>query len=128
MSNTYAVTLQEIRNGASLEELSIELAKLLTAVKETGRAGSLVHKIVVKPLQAGDSTTVQVEDEITAKMPKPQRKASIFYMTEDGRLQRSDPRQKEFNLQTIPKPAEVAPVVVPVKETQEPVSIPAVNQ
>jgi hypothetical protein len=99
--NTYEQTLREMRHGRSLAELSEELARLVQAVRETGRAGSLTYKLTIKPASAGDVVTVQLEDDLKCVTPKPARGSSIFFATEENTLQRTDPRQREFQLRAV---------------------------
>ena len=97
--------LREIRHGASLFELSEELNKLVAAVRATGKPGELTYTLKVSPASQGDVVTVQLSDQIRPKLPKPARAASIFYAGDNGLLQRSDPRQRTFDLREVPKPA-----------------------
>jgi len=109
--NSYEQTLREMRHGRSLAELSEELARLVAAVRDTGKAGSLTYKLTVKPASAGESITVQLEDEVVPKVPKPARGVSIFFANDDNQLQRTDPRQREFDIREVPKTATPEPVV-----------------
>lgn len=101
--NSFELVLREMRHGRSLAELSQELAALVAAVRETGKGGSLSYTITVKPASQGDVVTVQLQDEVKAKVPKPARGASIFYASDENALMRSDPRQREFALREVPK-------------------------
>lgn len=110
--NSYEQTLREMRHGRSLAELSEQLALLVASVRSTGKAGSLTYKITVKPASAGDVVTVQLEDDVKPNIPKPPRGNSIFYANENNSLQRTDPRQREFDIREVPKP-EMGPAVIP---------------
>lgn len=87
-------TLRKIRRGGLADELTEELHKLTQQCTETGRAGELVLKIKLKP---GKSGYVEVIDEVTARPPKRERGASIFFATPEGNLQTNDPRQGELD-------------------------------
>lgn len=108
--NSFEQTLREMRHGRSLTDLSLELERLIEAVKNTGKAGALTYKLVIKPASAGDTITVQLEDDVTTRMPKAPRGSSIFFVTEQHTLQRGDPRQREFVIHTVAKAPEAAPV------------------
>lgn len=110
--NTYEQTLREMRHGRSLAELSEELARLIEAVKTTGKAGALTYIIKVKPASAGDTVTVQIEDDVKSKVPVAARGSSIFFVNENNTLQRTDPRQREFEIRELPKAAEPLPAVM----------------
>lgn len=71
-------------------ELSEELNKLVAAVRDTGKAGSIQLTIVVKPLDGGVSV-LSVNDQIKVKRPERNREASIAYPDHNNNLSRRDP-------------------------------------
>lgn len=81
--------LASIRPGADME-LGEEMSKLIDAVRETGKAGSLTYSISVK-LADGSGSAVVIGDKISAKRPEKDRATSIAYINEDNHLQRTDP-------------------------------------
>lgn len=90
----FATVLLNMAGGASHLELSDELAALVKAVQETGRAGYLNYRISVKP--AGKNlaqSTVILSDKITAKKPEFEREASMFFADDTGKLHRNNPNQ-----------------------------------
>ncbi|MFE7128915.1 hypothetical protein [Streptomyces sp. NPDC057617] len=89
----FAAFLQEQSGGTLHAELSEKLHELLAAVRETGKAGSLALKIDVKPISGTDGRTLTVTDSVAVKAPKAERPKSIFFVTDDGNLSRTDPRQ-----------------------------------
>jgi hypothetical protein len=89
----FAAFLQEQSGGSLHEELSQKLHDLIEAVRETGKAGSISLKVDVKPIAGADSRTLTVTDTVAAKLPRTERPKSIFFITDDGNLSRSDPRQ-----------------------------------
>lgn len=105
MSNTFEKTLREMRRGASLTELSEELARLVEAVLATSKAGTLTYKLTISPCGVGGDITVSVEDDIVTKIPRPARGSSIFFAGKNHVLQREDPRQSELPLAVKPLPA-----------------------
>lgn len=104
ISNGFERTLRDLRQGEALTELTNSLQEPVTAVRETGRAGGLTFKIKVKPASRGDGIAVILEDDVVVKLPKAERANTIMFSTEDGALQRNDPRQKEFPLRTVEAP------------------------
>jgi len=93
--------LKDIRNGDAVFEASTELEKVIAGVKETAKAGKLIITLSIEPLSKGDVGTVTVKDDCVSRIPKPDKKSSIFFTTDDNRLLRDDPRQikmkfKEF--------------------------------
>jgi hypothetical protein len=89
----FAAFLQEQSRGRTHLELSEQLHALIAAVAETGKAGSLVLRIDVKPISPGDTSTLTVTDAITVKAPKADRPKSIFFVDGTGNLSREDPKQ-----------------------------------
>lgn len=98
---TFNSYVTEQRNGALHEELSEELAALVKAVQDHGKAGSLSLTINVKPGAKGTRTLV-VTDDVKVKAPKGDRPASMFFSDEDGNLSRNDPTQPELPLRRVP--------------------------
>jgi hypothetical protein len=87
----FSAFLLDINKGQSHTELSEALAELVTEVQRTGKPGSITYTISVRP-QAGDDTVVTVTDQIGRKLPKGERRSSLFFV--DGAdLVRNDPRQ-----------------------------------
>ncbi|GFH36588.1 hypothetical protein [Streptomyces pacificus] len=89
----FAAFLQEQSGGQLHDELSSRLHDLIEAVIETGKAGSLSLKVDVKPIAGTDGRTLTVTDAVTTKVPRIERPKSIFFVTDDGNLSRTDPRQ-----------------------------------
>lgn len=100
-SNMFVTTLADLRAGRSANELSIELQKLVQAVRETGKKGTLTYKLHIEPAAKGNINTLMIEDEVTVKMPEMDREAAIFFSTDDNRLTRRDPRQREFSMSVV---------------------------
>lgn len=88
----FADFLREQDRGRTHDALSQQLHDLIAAVQETGKGGSIVLKIDVKPVTGTQGRTLTVTDQVTAKIPHPDRK-SIFFVTDDGNLSRNDPQQ-----------------------------------
>jgi hypothetical protein len=84
--------LEKLRNGDAVFELSQELEKVVAAVGETGKKGSLTLELNLEP-QKGDSVTLCLLDNIKTKIPKKSKGGSIFFRTDKNMLQREDPRQ-----------------------------------
>jgi len=110
-SNTFDHTLREMRQGMVVTELSEELAKLVGAVRTTGRGGELVLRLKVKPASRGDVTTLMITDDISVKAPRPEKAAAVFFSTENNELLRNDPRQLAMELKVVPAAEEKKPLV-----------------
>lgn len=88
----FATFLIEHARGRSHDELSHRLRELLEAIENTGKGGSITYKLTVKPETRAEHA-VLVTDEIKTSLPQLDRPASIFFVDNQMRLQRNDPRQ-----------------------------------
>jgi len=91
----FAETLIAMRNGAVVDEMGKRLRGVVSAVRETGKAGSLTLTFKVTPTH-GSGEVVSVEAEVKEKTPQPTLGKSIFFTMEDGKLNRRDPRQMQL--------------------------------
>lgn len=101
-NNTFVVTFANVRNGALIDELSLKMADLVGAVRETGKPGSLLVEFKVRPgMLRGNTNAVIIQDKTTLKLPEAEKVESLFFATEQNTLQRTDPNQPEFNLKSV---------------------------
>jgi hypothetical protein len=91
----FADVLNGLRRGRTHREMSEHMQDLTAAVIETGKPGTLTLTIKVVPTK--DPRVVEVADKVTLKAPE-QRAASLFYVTDDHQLSRTDPEQAELDL------------------------------
>lgn len=102
----FADFLRDVGKGACHDELSEKLNDLVTAVEETGKAGSITLTLTVKPMEKGNVNALLVSDAITVKKPTTPRKASVFF-PDGGNLVRNDPNQPELSgLRDVSDPGE----------------------
>ncbi len=95
-------TLTKLRYGECLENLTTELHQLLCAVNRTGRGGSLTLKINVKPVDKGASVErIQISDDITVKVPKPERGSTFMFLDAQNNPTPNDPRQPSLPLRVV---------------------------
>jgi hypothetical protein len=87
--------LLEQRRGALHEEISAELATVVAAVMEHGKAGKLTLTLNIKP--AGVEM-VQIVDKLVGAPPVGEKAPSLFFVDSAGNLQRQNPRQDELPL------------------------------
>ena len=98
MNRPFDHTLREIRFGECLDELTAELGKLVAAVSNTGKAGSLTLTIKMKPVGAA----IEITDDIKDKVPALSKGTSLFFATPENNLVRNDPRQPDLtNLKSV---------------------------
>jgi hypothetical protein len=99
-----AVFLVQHSRGEAHAQASSELRELLNAVQEHGRKGSLTLKINVEPPKGhvdGAPVLVSVESEL--KAPRPIAPPAMYFVDDDGRPTRNDPRQTAaFDVRDLP--------------------------
>lgn len=83
---------QSLRKGRANDEATRQVAEVMRAVAETGKAGEITVKLRFKP-EAGDSGHVKIAATVTSKAPRPELPEAIFYMDRNGGLHRDDPDQ-----------------------------------
>jgi len=98
---SYPDTILQLNNGAAVAELTSALTKILAAVRESGKPGSITFTVTVKPASKGVTSVVMVESKIKTQLPEPDRGMTVFYLTDDNRLVRNDPRQQALPLRVV---------------------------
>lgn len=94
-------TIVQINNGAAVAELSDALEKVVAAVRETGKSGSLTFTLKVAPASKGHTDVLLVESQVKTKLPEAERGMTIFYATDDNLLVRNDPKQQTLPLRVV---------------------------
>lgn len=93
----------ELRRGRVNSELTEETHKLLSACADTGKKGQIVLTLTFEP-DKDDDQRFRVTDSIAVKTPKRNVKPSLFFVTGDGNLTRTDPNQDAFEgLREVPE-------------------------
>ena len=108
----FADTLQKLQRGRTARELAVSMQDLVEAVVSTGKAGTLTLTLKVSKSKA--SGMVEIVDSYAVKLPRADREVSMFYVTADHNLSRTDPRQGEleFGPVRVAEPVTAAPKVV----------------
>ncbi|MET4187581.1 hypothetical protein ABIB86_000470 [Bradyrhizobium sp. JR1.7] len=88
----FAEAVASMRGGAADRAASTALAKVVEAVRATGKGGAVTLKIGIKPLKDGDGE-LEISAKIGISLPAEDIKTAIYYATEDNKLIRTDPRQ-----------------------------------
>jgi hypothetical protein len=86
----FAEVLSEVNKGVVADDAATELAKLVAAVKETGKKGRMTITLEVSPF-SGNDEIVQVSGSVAMRPPKAAAPMSVFYQDDDGNLTRNDP-------------------------------------
>lgn len=107
----FAELLTILDHGVAHAEASRVLHDLVAAVRDSGKKGSMSIVLTVSSLKGSDAQVV-VAAQVTAKPPKSEPAAAMFYLDEAGNLTRNDPRQLEMDGLRIvePKPTKTVHV------------------
>jgi hypothetical protein len=88
---TFLDTLGQMERGRLVDELTATFADIVRAALETGKAGALTLSIKVKPDTSAAEPRVDVITDYAAKVPRPDRRKSIFFADANGGLHRVQP-------------------------------------
>lgn len=97
----FSETILQINNGATVAELSEALQRVVAAVRQTGKSGSLTLTLKVAPASRTATDVLMVESQVKIKLPEPERGMTIFYATDENRLVRNDPKQQTLPLRVV---------------------------
>lgn len=86
---SFAAMLAQVRPGTDIEAAET-LRRIVAAVEDTGKVGSLVIRLDVKPADGGLKAVI-VTDKISQKIPEKTRIGAMAFITKDGDLSRTDP-------------------------------------
>ena len=91
-------------SGRSHEEISQEFHKLLAAVNEHGKKGSLTITVTAEPPKGHiDGAPVAISVDSVLKAPKASTPPSLYFVDDDGNASRNDPRQlASFDVRDLP--------------------------
>lgn len=84
--------LATMRNGAANHAATEQLEKLIQAVQDTGKKGTVTIKIEVGKLKDGE-TELQVQMKVSSSIPVVDIPKGIYFPGENGSLHRDNPRQ-----------------------------------
>lgn len=102
-SMDFATFLLDLNYGEVNAALSEKLSKVIAAVNDTGKAGSMTVKFVVKK----EGMTATVHADAAVKLPEPAMPATMFFFVPEnnGVLCREDPRQLTLRELAMPSPS-----------------------
>ncbi len=96
MQNDVLAVMLDMRNGQVCNDINGKFNEVLNAVLETGGKGELTIKLMVRPSKTGKAgAVIEVETRHECKLKKPELAvgASLFFVTPQGVLTRTDPDQ-----------------------------------
>lgn len=88
----FADFLQEHNKGQGHRQAGEALQRLVGAVLDTGKKGSVTLTVSVEPMKGAPDTFVTIVD-VKEKLPTNPPKGAVFYADDDHNLTRADPNQ-----------------------------------
>ena len=85
--------MQTFRRGELLDDCNLKLDELMEALSTTGKNGSMTLKFDFKHNKAGQ---LEVTPSATIKKPTKEVMPGIYFVSDDSRLTRRDPRQMDI--------------------------------
>ena len=100
VSNSIMEILPELNRGDLPHDASTELDAVIAAVKETGKEGSVTIKLKISAVKTGtlEVNEVDIAAAVEAKIPKPTKRPTGFFIGRNGKLQRDNPNQLQFQV------------------------------
>lgn len=90
--------IQNLRKGEFADDLSEHIANVSKAVQETQKPGKITITIKVKPT---GGNAIMIEDKIVSAAPEGDPMRAVFYVDDEGNLERNDPNQRELPLRAV---------------------------
>lgn len=95
-----SIQIPQIANGVVDIELGKALSEAAAKCLEVGNQATVTVKFVIKQHNNKDGT-VRIIADIDSKLPKEKNDGSIVFVTPEGNLSNSDPKQASLKLQTV---------------------------
>lgn len=89
----FVALLHAKTSGVTLDELDDKLARVVRAVIETGKSGTLTYTIKVK---RNNKRGIKVIDECKTKEPEEEKGETFLYANHFGRVMRNNPEGPEL--------------------------------
>lgn len=96
--------LKTLGDGRVMDDLHEQLGECLMAVRMAHKKGKVVLTLVVMPSKDSELSKVTVWGDVTSKIPHIERGADIFYVNDENRLSRRNPRQPALAPNTVKMP------------------------
>ena len=95
--NNVCMTLLATHNkGRVANEINESYRDLILAVRRHGKPGKLNLSIEVKPATGSDASRIEFSITVASKVPVTAPVVGIYYTTEEGGTQKTDPEQEDF--------------------------------
>lgn len=111
----FADTLRDLDKGRVVAELGDKLQELIEAVMQVRKPGTLQLTLKVNAAKGDDM--VEVTASVAAKTPRTAR-TSVFFVTDEHNLSRSNPSQPSLPLQGLPSDDDARPSTESVRSAR----------
>lgn len=101
ITSPFILSLCRLRSGDVVREADADLSKVVNAAGATGKKSSLTVKLEAKPNGRGK---ILIIDDVTSKLPKPDKGTTALYTSGTGQLVPFDPDQMEMDLKVVSLP------------------------
>lgn len=95
----FTQVLMQARKGQAHDVITEDLAKVVEAVRLTGKPGELSIKLKVAPEKGGEA--LEFTFDTAVKLPKPSLPKALFYTNDENDLFRTDPNQREMAFEDV---------------------------
>lgn len=88
--------IAELRKGQCGEDIQLAMNEAVKRTKITGKSSKVTITLTIEPadVKAGDITTVFIDDEVKATLPRLSQRQTMFFIdAENDTLSRNDPQQ-----------------------------------
>jgi hypothetical protein len=100
--NLFTDMLARHRKGIAADKASRLLSEAITASRDTGAKSEVTLKVTLHP---GTDDQMRVEIQVAHKLPQEKLPGALFWVTDEGTLATSDPRQPELPLREVVREA-----------------------
>lgn len=124
MPRLFTDELKDLRGGELIDELTDQMADLITAVDSARKPGSITIVLTVKPASPNSSAQI-IADRVTLKLPEKHSNETIVFPTPEGSFLLDNPKQAKLPLTAVQAPrmdaaSVVAPAPVQMSEAPPP--------
>ena len=100
--NLFTDMLARHRKGIAAGEASRKLGEAIQAARDTGAKAEVTLKVTLNP---GTDDQMRVEIQVAHKLPQQKLPGALFWVTDEGTLATSDPKQPELPLREVVREA-----------------------
>jgi hypothetical protein len=93
----FAAICKTLNKGKFAEEIDEAIKSVALSSKDLGKAGSVTIKVTFAPIANSAGRQIFIGGIVEKKQPVKDKKRSLFYIGDDGQVQRDNPNQIEMS-------------------------------